>query len=1584
VPKETQNTTSLTALQKAYLKLEELQARLDAAERTQREPIAIVGMACRLPGGVRSPEEYWALLAEGRDAVTEVPRERWDIDAYYDPDPEAPGKMYTRWGGFLSEVDLFDAAFFGISPREAVSMDPQQRILLEVTWEALENAGIPPESLAGSRSGVFTGIGFNDYGRLLAAQDAREVSAYSGSGIQLCFATGRVSYVLGLRGPSLAIDTACSSSLVALHEACQSLRGGECDLALAGGVNLLLAPEGNIFLSRAGALSPDGRCKTFDAAANGMVRGDGCGVVVLKRLGSAVADGNAVLGVIRGSAVNHDGRSSGLTVPSGTAQEAVLRQALKNAGIEPQDVSYVEAHGTGTPLGDPIEMQSTGAVYGRRGPGVGPLVVGAVKTNLGHLEAASGVTSVIKVALMLGHGRIPRHLHFRTWNPHIALEGMQVRVPTEMSPWLVEVGRPRRAGVSSFGLSGTNAHVILEEAPEGQAVAEQAAEPLELLALSARKPAALAALGHSYAALLSGPGAELPQICRAAAVGRSHHDHRLVVLARSAAQAATQLATHLDGAAAPDIVTGRRPLDGPPKLVLVFSGQGAQWPRMGCELMAREAVFREALEECAALVRAETGRSLIDELSADGAASRLEETEVAQPALFALQVALVALWRSWGIEPDAVVGHSVGEIAAAHVAGALDLSDAVRLVCLRGQLLQRATGKGRMAAVGLSYERALERLAGVEGRVAVAAVNGPVSVVLSGEADALDAVLEPLRRGKIFCRPLAVNYAFHSPQTTSLGPELTERLNGLAPRTGRTPMISTVTGRAIEGPSLDGSYWGRNMTGTVHFARAVQELVASGHDLFLEISPHPVLTAPLRETLEAAGRHGAALPSLRRGAHERSTMLESLATLYARGCPAEWRRVYPQKGPLAAIPTYPWQRQRFWIDVKPSHASGAEAEKPEGVEDWLYTLDWRVSPAQPAVDTKPGLWLILADERGVGARLADKLTKAGHSVELLRAADLPLPASREADLSGGLFKAAVERLMTAQCRAVVHLWSLDGTAPEAATLSSLMADQELGARSAVALIQALMASPGVRPALWLVTRGVHPVGGRQGRVAASQAPLWAIGRTCAAEHPDLWGGLADLDPDSTLDEAAAHLLEAVLAQDREDQVAYGGGQRHIARLVRRPPQDREPLRVRADARYLITGGLEGIGLEVARWLAQKGARHLVLVGRTRMPPRETWDSGDVSPSVARRIQAIRALEDAGVTVECPAVDVADAAQVEALRVSLAASGRKRIAGVVHAASVWRGPDGSSLVTPLSSTRPDSFDAVLPPKVVGSWLLQSLVDAGEPPDFVVFFSSGAALVGSAGQGNYAAANAFMDAFAHDWARRSGTRVLAVNWGPIADVGFGATEEGRAVFGLWGRRGIMAISPAQLVEALEILIPQDDCVQAGVMRTDWRLLQRAYEEMLDAPWASCLVERRASRARLDVVKLLEDAAPEERHERLASHIQGLVVAVMGFGEAEAPELSQGLFDLGMDSLLALELKNRIQTSLRREIPAAALFEHPTIESLAHYLLQDVLGLAEGARGATAAVGAERDVLADIESLSEEEVEKRLAEKLARGTA
>ncbi|MNX06876.1 Phthiocerol/phenolphthiocerol synthesis polyketide synthase type I PpsA [compost metagenome] len=865
-----------------------------------QEPIAIIGIGCRFPGA-DSPKAFWELLTRGEDAVREVPAERWNVDDLYDPDASKAGKMTTRWGGFLDGISAFDAPFFRISPREAARMDPQHRLLLETSWEALEDAGLVPETLAGSKTGVFVGIANSDASRL-HLHDPHGIDVHTNTGSAYSIAANRLSYVYDFRGPSLAVDTACSSSLVAVHLACQSLRSGESTLALAGGVNLILTPEITIGFSRLAAMAPDGRCKAFDAKANGYVRSEGVGIVALKLLSQALADGDPLIALIQGSAVNQDGRSNGLTAPNRWAQEAVIAEAYQKAGVSPGQVHYVEAHGTGTLLGDPIEAKALGAVLAKDRPEGQPCVLGSVKTNIGHTEAAAGVAGLIKVALALKQRQIPPNLHFSEPNPYIPFAELPLRVPTSLEAWPEGAAI---AGVSSFGFGGTNAHVVLAEAPPRPERPPAASDAL-LVPLSAHGPESLTELAHRHLTL----SASLQDRAYTASLRRSPLDHRLAVVASSEAEFQERLQAFLDGENVTGVVQGRKLPRKAQKLVFVFPGQGSQWLGMGRELLATEPVFREAIAHCDAAMRPYSEGSLLERLESPETTWQ-DAIDQVQPALFAIQVALAALWRSWGIVPAAVAGHSMGEVAAAHVAGILSLDDAARIICLRSRLMRRCSGLGAMAMVELTLAEAQEALVGLEEKLSVAVSNGPRSTVLSGDPEALRTVMERLEARGVFCRLVKVDVASHSPQMDALRDDLLDALSPIQPQRAVIPFMSTVEGQKVDGAGLDAAYWMRNLREPVLFETAVRMLAAEGLTRFLEISPHPVLTNAVADCLRHFGVEGKALSSTRRDL-ERSAILETLGLLYVEGFPVDWKSVAPA-GECTTLPTLPWQREVYRI-----------------------------------------------------------------------------------------------------------------------------------------------------------------------------------------------------------------------------------------------------------------------------------------------------------------------------------------------------------------------------------------------------------------------------------------------------------------------------------------------------------------------------------------------------------------------------------------------------------------------------------------------------------------------------------------------
>ncbi|MBI5094513.1 MAG: KR domain-containing protein [Candidatus Hydrogenedentes bacterium] len=1400
-------------------------------EAREGERVAIIGIGCRFPGA-SSPEALWRLLHDGVDAITEVPAERWDVRQYYDPSPGTPGKMCTKWGGFLENIDQFDPQFFNISPREAARMDPQQRLLLETSWEALERAGLAPDGLAGSATGVFVGISAADYAQLQFGEPQR-IDAYAGSGNALSIAANRISYALDLRGPSVALDTACSSSMVAVHWACRSLLSGECALALAGGVNLTLAPETTITFSQARMMALDGRCKTFDAGADGYVRGEGCGIVVLKQLSEAVRDGDPIIAVIRGTAINHDGRSNGLTAPNGLAQQAVVRAALTDAGAAPFEIGYVEAHGTGTSLGDPIEVDSLKAAL-LEGRSTGDrCALGSIKTNIGHLEAAAGIAGLIKAALSLCHEEIPPHLHLKTLNPLIEIESTPFWIPVEPTPWRRGT-RARLAGVSAFGFGGTNAHAILEEAPALDGAQRGTPSRPPVLCLSAHTEEALRALAQDYSAFLRDrPDIDLGALCFTASLGRNHFARRLGVVASSREAALEQLERTGRGESRTETAVGDAARGVKPKIAFLFTGQGAQYPGMGRRLYESEPVFRGALDRCAEILRPHMTGSLLDTMYASTADdTAIHMTANSQPALFALEYALAELWRSWGVVPDAVLGHSLGEYVAACVAGAFTLEEGLALVARRAQLMQALPPDGTMVAALASSDKVLAALEGYGGRVSVAAINGSEHTVLSGGKTDLAALTTQLEGEGVSIRPMSVSHAFHSRLIEPILDDLDEALGKVAYRPLQIPLVSNRTGAILEpGYVLDASYWRGHARETVQFQSCMSALIGQRFDTFVEIGPHPVLAGMGRRC--APENFGAWLPSLRKDREDGETLAHSVAQLYVRGAAIDWRAYYHGYAPRrVAAPTYPFQRRRYWFDVSAArHGSGIpalesappfEAER-EPVAACRYGLEWRrrdrIHRETNGVGKREhGTWLVFSDTAGVGDAVAAVLRERGGTCVLVThsgkvAAQEPFrrfldPA--QSDGYGALIDEVLSAVQLPLC-GVIHLWSLDAPEPQCGVVDSLARAHALSCESVLHILHALEPRSHAiapHPRLWVVTRGVQPAGPSRTPLSLAQSPVWGLGRSAALEFPQIWGGLIDVDATGAAN-AAAICAEA-LEPDGEEQAAFRDGLRYVARVTPRDRSSAAPAVFRADGTYLITGGFGDLGLLCAQWMAERGARRIVLTGRTALPARTHWDS--VTDVVARHaITAVQGLEACGVSVIIAQADAADRGRMAEVFDDLART-MPPLRGIIHAAGT---------VQPLLLHDVDAavLSAAMRPKVEGAWVLHEL-SRSAPLDFFVLYSSISSVWGSKGLAHYAAANHFLDTLAHH-RRALGLVATSVNWGPWA----GSSGEAEH-HSLLTRMGLTPLTNGRGLTLLDE-IAGSDAAQEIAAAVDWPAFKRVYE-------------------------------------------------------------------------------------------------------------------------------------------------------------
>jgi len=1547
------------------------------------EGFAIVGYAVRVPGAADA-DEFWDVLRQGRDAVSEVPQDRWDVEEFFDPDPDAPGKIVTRRAGFIDDVTGFDAPFFGLSKRETMLIDPQHRLLLETAWRAVEHSGTAPSALANTKTGVFMGLGTHDYLGLISEQlSYAEIEAYVAIGTSSAAGAGRISYGLGLQGPAVSVDTACSSSLVAVHQACQALRFGECDLALAGGVNVMLSAKTAMTFSHAHMLASDGRCKTFDAAADGYVRGEGCGVVVVKRLEDAIRDGDRIRAVIRGSAVNQDGASGGLTVPNGVAQQRVISEALACAGVAPGDVGYLEAHGTGTSLGDPIEVQAAGAVLGAGREASRPLLIGSVKTNIGHLEAAAGIAGLIKVILSLEHEELPKHLHFRNPSPHIPWDRLAVRVVEDALPWARD-GRSRIAGVSSFGFSGTNAHVIVEEAPDE--VGQVAAAPVvpsderrfSVLPLSARSPEALVQLAEGYRNWLSAhPEASLADVCFTAGVGRSHLEHRAALVVNSTESARELLGALADDRPAPGLIRGA--CADRPRTAWLFTGQGSQYAGMARELFETEPVFAETMAGCAAVVADLLERPLLDVIfDPDGpdAQHTLRQTSYAQPALFAVEMGLARLWQSWGFEPDVVLGHSVGQYSAACVAGVFSLEDGALLMAERGRLFGSLPAGGRMVAVFTAAER-VESLTDEFPSLSVAAYNG-ANTVLSGPAQDLERAVAGLEADGVRCDWLDTSHAFHSALLDPILDEFESYANRFEFGSPQRTLVCNRTGAALgRSAKLDGAYWRRHARQPVEFAKSVRTLADLRCTMLLEIGPQPVLTAAAMRAWPDPATAPRAIASLRKSSADLRQITEALANAYIVGHVPDFGALQHRPARKLDLPTYPFQHRQYWfreqrvaptqtsnqtdgmrteavrlledgrieelaalldgtsdnqqtVDVlKQLAAQHNQQRKAQSIADSRYEVRWEKSAAgvSGAKADEASAWLLISDDAAAVQPLADALTARGHRHRIVG-----LPMS---DAAGERLEVTLRAAVADEpSLRILHLAALGSdTAPSTQSLLRMQHQVVSGTRR---LFRAAAAAE-LRAPIWLITHGAQHVTGAD-RVSPAQSCLWGFGRAASLEHPRLWGGLADLSEGGALDDGVwSRLIDHLVAAPAgEDQIALREQAVYVPRLTRRAGQPTAtPPALRDDATYLVTGGLGAIGLEVAGYLAAHGARHLVLTSR-RAP----------SEAAQQRIDAIH--EQCGCEVRVIGADVANPHDVARVLATVRAE-LPPLAGVVHAA-------GEISTTPLQTLDDAEVDRVFAGKVWGAWNL-SEATADMKLDFFLSTSSIAGVWGSGGQTAYSAANAFLDGLA--WRlREQGVPGISVNFGPWLAAGM-ADEAARAEL---EKRGVRPLSPADALAGMaELMASTGKGASHGIVaRIDWASFLPLYQMagkrsffaqlQREVPTEMTGVASASLSGTTQLVDQLTLAPAQQRKKLVVDYLRDVVAEVTRIDAADIRD-EAGFFDVGMDSLMAVELRRRLEQAVGKELPSTLAMDYPRLVDVADYLLGDVLSIGAPAPSAPA---------------------------------
>ena len=1470
------------------------------------EDIAIVSMACRLPGGIDTPEDFWELLERGGDAITDVPEDRWDANALYDASPDAQGKSYCRRGGFLRSVDSFDAPFFGISPREARSLDPSQYLMLETCWEGFERAGYTAEQLRGSHTGVFIGTSnilahhcFNP----TTLQDLTGLDGYTVTGSAGGTMSGRISYQLGLEGPAMTIDTACSSSLVTTHLACTALRQGECDIAVSGGISLMLNPGMHVEFSRLRGMSPDGRCRAFSADTQGTGWSEGCVVTVLKRLSDAQRDNDQIHGVIRGSAVNHDGRSATLTTPSGPAQQRLIRTALAAARLQPDDIDYIEAHGTGTKLGDPIEATALAEVFGPSRANVETLWIGAAKSNIGHTQAAAGLTGLLKVTLAMQHSTLPQTMHVTKPTPAVDWEGANMAPVMNKQPWRSHGSRLRRAGISAFGIGGTNSHVIIEEPPRRSSVVDKVGSVVRLpstmpFLLSGDTEAALlhqVKKLHRHCSRSITDNASLSDVAYSLATTRTHFRKRLVVLAKDK----LELLDKLDSITADSLSSPTGDVSKMPKVAALFTGQGSQWIGMGKDLYEIYPLFRTAMNEIAALFT-ELEPPLLDVMWAEpgsAAATLLDQTDYAQPALFALEVALWKLWKSWGVKSEFVLGHSLGELVAAHVAGIFDLPDACRLVAARGRLMQAQSSNGGMASLGASAPEvamAIDRL-DYSDQVEIAAYNTPMQTVISGNIDAVESIKDDFVRRGCKSKTIVVGHAFHSRHMDGILADFQSIAETIRFYPPQMSIISGLDGRLAEPGQLErADYWVKQVREAVRFNEGIQALAQHGADVFLEFGPQQVLCGMGATCLAEDERRSDIVwvPSISPGKDSVSVLQNSIAQLHLRHLPLDWLAYFRNFScQRVELPTYPFQRER--IDrpgTRPVVYSNSISRAPSRTaeydpERFQFEVTWQ--PVKRGNTRPGGTWGLLLpnDEDPWVDSIIGALSRSG--IRLVEVKHL-----KDARSLDGL----------------ISFWDVD--------VDVVLHTQHL-VEKALTQVQMAAEIQFMPPLVWVTHNAVGTGAESENQVMRLAAsPLWGLMRTARNEHPELHLRLIDLDDDLGPSTVSALILNAEPeCAVRQDRVLVP----RMRRVKPAPDLAAKKQLIRPGGAVLITGGLGDLGAHVARCLGRHhGVRDLVLTSRRGM------ETSGAEALVAE-------LSGLGTSVTVVPSNIADPDSVRSLMAMFTKV--RPLRGIVHAA-------GISDSGVLSAMTPERCATTLAPKVYGAWLLHHSTREMDL-DLFVMFSSISGVMGMQGLANYAAANTFLDALAHE--RRTqklpATSVAYGTWGGdgMASRLTGTTRSHLSQFGL---------DPLEPREALDLLEKAVLSTRALTIAAalDLGRLQAYYEELGGIPplLHSLLVQGQdATKVSQgwDLCKALSEAEPAHHTSIALQMVREVVAKALGFAHPLDVDVDRPLQDIGIDSLTAVQMRNHLAMLTGLSLNVNIAFIHPNLKALSQFLLSQL---------------------------------------------
>ncbi len=1526
----------------------------------EEDPVVVVGMACRFPGGANSPEEFWEDLIQGVDGISEVPQSRWNNKIFYDRKVAVPGRMNTKWSGFTEDIDLFDPHLFGISPYEAPEIDPQQRMLLETSWRLLENTGWTKEDLTNSDTGVFVGIANNDYlyMKIKLTPDMNGFNAYSGLGNSNSVAANRLSYFYDLKGPSLAVDTACSSSLTAFHLGVQAIREGDCKQAIVGGVNVILSPGTTITLSQFGMMSPVGRCKAFDSSADGYVRSEGCGLVMLKRQSEAIKDGDTILAVVRGSSIGQDGNSTGITYPNGAAQRKLINRTLHEAGLQGEQINYMEAHGTGTPTGDPVEMEQISQLYGVNAKD--KCYVGSVKANIGHLETAAGIAGVIKVLLMLQNKQVPPQIHVKQINPRIHLDDTRLEIPTEKQEWNPEYEK-RRGAISSFGFGGSLAHVILEEPDSPNVQKKQDKEVSKsaslLFPLSAHTSQGMVLQARKWVNWLEqDTDAAVEDIVYTQAVSRSHLKYRKAFIVEEKADIKDKLEQFISAAKKPKV-----PSPEPEKIGFLFTGQGEQYAHMGKAFYDQFPVFKEAFDRCAQAVDLEN--LSFQQLAFELPENEMEYQKYQQVIQFAVQYALGTIWQACGLIPSVVLGHSLGEYAAACLAGCFDPETGMKLLMKRAELIDSLAEKGKMITIFTRHENVEEVLN--QEKAQIAAINSAGKTVVSGESKEVERVVGYFTEKGVVSHELPIKVAFHS---QLLDPILEPFREFVSKFTFKRPVkrwVSTTTGKE-ETQAPGTNHWVNHLRHTVQFTTSTQVLAAEGVTYFVEVGPGANTLLAVRECLDNPDLlllRSLGAPKGKR--KEYFHFLDSLGKLYEDGRTVHWQTLIQGTKRPEKIPGIVFDSQSYWV-------KGLEAENIAAFAGPIYQSDYKPTPVSPAVNghkNDPSIhydlewiqkghlppleeieevrtnisWIVLGVDTPLLQTLLKKIKERVHQVFWVSVGD------KDAHKPDAVFSHTIDdttafdslnKIVTSKSRANVEGWKVVYLLEhsQATTLESGAEEIKTATQNTLgAFIPFLKALNRVviTPPLWVVTEGSQRVKTEEATsLNLVAAPLWGFAKTLYLEHPEWRGGMIDLEAGGDPDEKVSLLMSKVLQPENESCIAIRNGNQYVEQLVSAKKQLKKRLKFRDDGAFIITGGLGGLGLESASWAVEKGAKHLVLISRRKMPDRALWDTIESDHKHYSVIQKLQMLEEKGATVELVSMDICNVVMLEGLFNNLKEQ-EVPVRGILHAAGVnW-----FSKIMQLN--RMDFFNT-LDIKISATWALHQLSKSHDLDCFILY-SSVSALWGSVNLSHYTAANFFMDALSL-YRSGYGQKALSINWGPWDEVGMSAKAEEREVL---GKMGFSLMPPQEALRAMGLELATSKPLSL-ISRIDWE----KYRSFIDFTLQPSLFEQVAtysianiyggSRDHLDHIL---EASPEKARERIEEVVRTELRSVMLIESMDHIPEDQRFNFLGMDSLMAILLATKLEEYFHVKLPNTLAYNYPHIRAVTDHLFELVYEASEG---------------------------------------